>query len=147
MKLHRDTVMVPPEREIVTLYTQPDTDHHCYCDKFGQVHGWHAADQATHRIGNSRACIHRFVPMPSTVLIATTWVENLNWQLHIVNNVMASRTGDVLTLAIDVIGPVADCTTKPQDRAPHNRWCYRLYHIRWWDEDDFSPRVLLGVAA
>jgi hypothetical protein len=136
------TFIIPPEREIITVY-QDEND--CYCNEFGKVDGWHPADQASHQHGPSRPCLHRFAPMPSRVLFSHDWVAGLHWQLHIANNVMAARTADMVTLAFDVIGPVLGCCNKTNFHKPPNVWQYRLYHIRWWDDDDLSDRVVLGV--
>jgi hypothetical protein len=138
------TPIIPPEREIITIYRDDENDY--YCNEFGKVDGWHSADQASHQHGPSRPCIHRFEPMPSNVLFSYCWVHDLHWQLHIAHDVMAGRTADVVTMAFDVIGPILGChNNKTNFRKPENLWHYRLYHMRWWDEDDLSERVVLGV--
>jgi hypothetical protein len=146
MLAHNNATIIPPEREIITVY-KDNIEDCCYCNQFGLVNGWHPSEQASHRHGHNRPCVHRFEPMPPAVLLSADWVAHLHWQMHIANNVMAARTSDVLTMAFDVIGPVLGCKNRPHGRKPENRWQYRLYHMRWWDEDDYSDRVVLGVRA
>jgi hypothetical protein len=139
---HTATI-IPPEREIITIYQNDDNDY--YCNEFGKVEGWHSADQASHQHGPSRPCLHRFEPMPPCVFLSHNWVTDLHWQLHIRNDVMAARTADIVTMAFDVIGPVPGCRNKTNFHKPENIWHYRLYHMRWWNEDDDSGRIVLGV--
>lgn len=145
MNFRHHEPVIPVEREIITAFV--DDDQQVYCDQFGPIASWTPTLQRAHGAGAMRPCVHRTHPMEPVVLFEAEWVLHLHWQLCLDRSVpvIASRHVDVVTLAFDVIGPVGECS-HPVRHKPENRWDYRLYHLRWWDQDETSTRYLVGVA-
>lgn len=66
---------------------------------------------ALHEPGNVRPCVHLLSAMPRIMVVARGPVERLNFQPRIVsklgrNAIIAARTDDILTLSVDLIGPL-----------------------------------------
>ena len=134
--------IIPPERETIVVLRDDDD---CYTDAFGRVYDWQASQHVCHHPpGHSRMCVHRLTPPQPVILMGTDWVTQLHWQMRLADFALASRVADVVTVAFDVIGPTTGCHHKTRQK-PENRWQYRLYHMRWWDQDDLSDQVVLGV--
>lgn len=146
-KTAADILAIPTDRQTVKIWMD-NRDMSLHCMAFGRVHDWTPRLQKSHEgRGSGRVCVHRLEPLPPTQLLCADWVSGLSWQPQvIVKNapVIASRVGDVVTLAFDVIGPTADCIRELPPIA-ENRCSYRLYRMQWWDEDAPADNVLLGV--
>lgn len=142
-------MIVPLDRPTIDLYL--DDDKRFYCNEFGLVHSWAPSLQCGHRWGSSRTCVHRTEPMPHTMLFGTDWLRQLDWRSTLLDTpncpVIAACTGDIVTVAFDVIGPIQAngyrCAKLP--RQPEHCWAYRLHPLRWWDEENPCDNVYLGV--
>jgi hypothetical protein len=143
-------ITLPDHRPIIPVRWQ-DGDLVC---KFGKIAAWNPAQHLVHqpRSGNHgvvpcRVCIHRAEPMPPAQLFGTDWLSQFHWQTTVEPRcgVIISRSIDTVTLAFDVIGPVNGCEHIPNGEPPVHRWRYTLYRLRWEDETDPAPSLLLGV--
>lgn len=97
-------------------------------------------------------CVHLLdLAMPRCVLISREWADGLNFQPAVYSRrrlpVLASRNLDVVTLAANVVGPVAHCRRTPPLRLDTARWYYRLMPMRWWDDHEPADNLWLGVWA
>jgi len=102
---------------------------------------------ASHDDG-ARPCIHLLGRMPRIILVSAAPVLALNFQPRICSTfgphpIIAARTGSVLTLSVDIIGPIR--TTHPnrgrriRDHRIFHHWRFVLNEIA----DD--PQRLLAV--
>lgn len=84
--------------------------------------------------------------MPHTMLFGEH-VFRHNWQPVYVPRCGAiiSRISDIVSISFDQIGDIQGCRALPTARIPENRWQYRLYPMRWWDDDKPLTNVFLGV--
>ena len=98
-------------------------------------------------------CVHLLADrMPRCTLFARKFVAGLNFQpvtYGLSTPVIASRRGDVVMLAFDVLDTPIErcrCTTNRRIDDEH-RWYYRVHEMRWFDEPDIAADLLLGVWA
>lgn len=143
-----NAIILQNNSPVITVYSE-DEGNTLQCSEFGRVYSWHHNLQVSHgrkNRSNARACLHRKEPLPHTMLFADT-VFNYNWQPVLVPETgsIISRQGDVVTLAFDQIGDTKGCTHIPNQHVPENRWAYRLFPMRWWDQDEPASYVFLGV--
>jgi hypothetical protein len=127
------------------LVVYRDDANRLRCNEFGAIHT--AVRSTLHRVGNRRACVHVPSPLPHTMFFSTSWLAQFDWRSVIVERdypCIASRTGDILTMAFDAVGPVTGCRNKCRD-VPEHRWAYRLHPFRWWDDDNPCDTAYLGV--
>ena len=134
---------VPP----VTIWFDGESD--LFTTEYGPVEGHprvqsHSANQA------GRPCCHALEPPIRCELFAAEWAAQMRWQPTLYKYgagmpVIASRKFDIVTLAFDVIGPTQRCSHTPMRLEERNKFCYKLFPFRFWDEDEVFTRALLGV--
>jgi hypothetical protein len=141
--LHHNREIVPPERPVIMIYRDEDS---LYCNEFGEVHSWHPSHEVSHHVNRQTVCVHRLQPMPHTMLFGIDWVAKLHWQTCLVGPTpcYANRLHDIVTIGCDVIGPIEGCRHRFTARC-ESHWSYRLYRIRWWDQDIIFDGAYLGV--
>ena len=104
-----------------------------------------------HGAGAGRLCIHtREVPM--VFAITREVVDSLHWQPRLFtrdprNPCIASIRNGIVTLAFDALGPVPvnEAYTAHHREAPAYLYHYRLHPLKWWDEPEPEPDLLLAV--
>lgn len=151
LMLHPDRVIVPLDRPVIHVL-RDETDNELYCNEFGKIDGWHPGQHCGHtRGGAARICVHRLCDMERTTLFGQEWVAQLHWWATMIagrNPVIASRTGDVVSLMFDVIGPIKHgayrCQGVGHDK-PKHKFIYQLHRIQFWDEENPCDKMYLGV--
>jgi hypothetical protein len=129
-------------------------DNSLWCNEFGKVAFWTHALQKGHRPGGGsvRLCVHRLQPMPKAMIFAHEWLAELRWYAMIygrANPIIASRTQSAVSLFADVVGPIKidgyRCQHRPTGSPPKHKWTYTLHPMRWWDDENVSSTMYLGV--
>lgn len=88
---------------------------------------------AVHEPGAGRPCVHLLEsPPPECVSFNAAAVARLNWQPVISGDLIASRVGDVLTLAFDYLGAIPPYGYRQHYPIggrldPTRQWRYQLY--------------------
>jgi hypothetical protein len=137
-------------RKPVTVYLPPkDVEGGHFSCEYGTVKG---AWSKSHHRGNQRPCIHTMEPPAQGQFIGIEWACQLNWQptvytLSTSTPVIASRTGDIVTLAFDQTGPIEGCSGALRPLQDVNRWHYRLFPMQFEDDTEVHTRVWLGLWA
>lgn len=100
--------------------------------------------------GPARDCIHARKPLPPVMLFGRDHIAGFSWQpvVHVERYwpVIVSRTGDVVTLAVDHINGLMVCQG-PRRRLdqPALKWMYRLMPAHFDGEDKPAEDILLGA--
>ena len=121
-----------------------------FTTQFGKVEGHPIA--RSHSTGASRPCCHALETPLSQELFSREWVARMSWyptlyRLGAGTPVIASRHFDLVTIAFDVIGPISTCSHVPGRLEDRNRFSYRLFPMRFWDDPEGAvfDRCWLGV--
>jgi len=95
-------------------------------------------DTVMHQPDPTRPCVHLIGPMPRIFLVRRKVVDQLNFQPRIMSThgqraIIAARTDNILTLSVDLIGPLdvrhPHRGTKNRDNRVFNHWQFTLNEI------------------
>lgn len=95
-----------------------------------------------------RPCVHLLTKRPPTVLVLDhAAVGRLNFQPRTSlapQPCIASRRGDVLTIAFDQAGSTRIDDRRHTGRTPR-RWTYQLHRAQWASQDTPDPAIVAAV--
>lgn len=141
-----DYAMALDRLEPVTITWNADENYY-YTTQYGGKIESRQRGRSHSTNGAGRRCMHALDAPRSCALFSRAWVTQLGWQPIIYTHCIASRHVDLVTIAFDVVGTTQYCRRKPGALEARNKFCYKLFPMRFDDDEHVSRSLWLGVCA